>query len=295
VSTPPNKTSWKPLAVVGSIVLGCGCLTLLIVGLFGVAAWRRHRHDLARAEQQDAPSIPPPMSVRDRVAEILDAQSFATISQPDGIAVAVLIDTSGSMKEKVRDADGSKRRKLDIAERSVAQLVERAERASRERPEVPLVVGVYEFSVRSDSQRCRVVVPFGHPDRGEVERALASLRPEGDTPIGDALISARRDLAATGFAHQHVLVVTDGENTKGYAPADVVGALSRLPDDRRVSTYLVAFDVDAKVFDAVEEAGALVLPAAGGSELEQSLDYVLTGKILAEQPLAPSERSGELR
>jgi len=37
----------------------------------------------------------------------------------------------------------------------------------------------------------------------------------------------------------------------------------------------------------VRDNGGLVLSAANAQELNQTLDYVLTGKILVEQPAAP--------
>jgi hypothetical protein len=101
------------------------------------------------------------------------------------------------------------------------------------------------------------------------------------------MIQAKRDLDATGLSRRHILVVTDGENNRGYAPADVASVLARLPESARPSVYFVAFDIAAERFKAVREAGGLVLAAANETDLGQTFDYLLTGKILAEQPAAP--------
>jgi hypothetical protein len=77
--------------------------------------------------------------------------------------------------------------------------------------------------------------------------------------------------------------VTDGENTDGYRPADVMTALARRPESERPSVYFVAFDIAAARFEAVKNAGGLVLAAANAQELTSTLDYLLTGKILVEQ------------
>lgn len=114
------------------------------------------------------------------------------------------------------------------------------------------------------------------------------MRPRGDTPIGEAMILAKKDLNRTGFARTHILVLTDGENTTGVDPQRVAEAITGLPEDSRSSVYFVAFDVAESHFNAVRDAGALVLPASSGSELAQALDYILTGKILAEQPEIPA-------
>jgi hypothetical protein len=48
--------------------------------------------------------------------------------------------------------------------------------------------------------------------------------------------------------------------------------------------YFVAFDIAASRFAPVRDAGGLVLPAANAAELNQTLDALLTGKILVEGP-----------
>jgi hypothetical protein len=54
--------------------------------------------------------------------------------------------------------------------------------------------------------------------------------------------------------------------------------------------YFVAFDVSAERFNAVKEAGGLVLEAANERELNQTMDFILTGRILVEQPVTPADR-----
>lgn len=57
-----------------------------------------------------------------------------------------------------------------------------------------------------------------------------------------------------------------------------------------MAIYFIAFDVAAHQFDAIRDAGGMVLAAAGARDLQQALDYLLAGKILAEQPEAPAAR-----
>ena len=52
------------------------------------------------------------------------------------------------------------------------------------------------------------------------------------------------------------------------------------------SNYFVAFDVAAAKFNSVRDSGGLVLAASNESDLKSTLDYLLTGKILVEQPTA---------
>src|SRR5258705_13378885 len=76
----------------------------------------------------------------------------------EGIAAAILIDTSGSMDRKVEDADGRSRRKIEIAQSSALSLVKQFDGYAREHSGQPIVVGIYEFSERSGSRSpCRRV------------------------------------------------------------------------------------------------------------------------------------------
>jgi hypothetical protein len=59
--------------------------------------------------------------------------------------------------------------------------------------------------------------------------------------------------------------------------------LTRRPESERPSVYFVAFDIAAARFEAVKNAGGLVLAAANAQELTDTLDFLLTGKILVEQ------------
>jgi hypothetical protein len=219
--------------------------------------------------------------------EALLAPSGPASPRQEGIAAAILVDASGSMADRVAGAGQALTPKIEIARRTVSAALGRFEAFAREHPDRTVWVGIYEFSSRDGLPSCRRVVALAPPDRARGEKALARIVPKGGTPIGDAMIQAKRDLDATGLSRRHILVVTDGENNRGYAPADVASVLARLPESARPSVYFVAFDIAAERFKAVREAGGLVLAAANETDLGQTFDYLLTGKILAEQPAAP--------
>jgi hypothetical protein len=235
----------------------------------------------ARCDQQRAPSSREVSQVNP-LAELLKPPS--SVVRKEGTAAAILIDTSGSMKETVPDADGQPRPKIDIARRAAGDLVRRFDKYTQSHGGKPVLLGIYEFSSRDHVPDCRTVVRLGPPSMEASRDALSRMKPLGGTPIGDAMIVAKRDLDTAGMAHSHILVITDGENNRGYSPGAVADYLSRQPEEVRASVYFVAFDVGADKFDAVKEAGGLVLQAANESDLNQTLDFILTGKILAEQP-----------
>ena len=220
----------------------------------------------------------------DRVAEIDREIAPSAAGEPrEGIAAVVLLDVSGSMADEVAESGGG--RKIDIARRAALELVGQFDRYAKAHPEEPVVVGLFEFSgerERGGGPTTREIIPLLPPNPARAEEALAQMAPNGGTPIGDALIVGKRALDMAGFTRRHLLVVTDGENTDGYRPADVMAALTRRPESERPSVYFVAFDIAAARFEAVKNAGGLVLAAANAQELTDTLDFLLTGKILVE-------------
>jgi len=235
-----------------------------------------------------------PGPVADRPPEInpleVTLRTHSAVARQDGIAAAILMDTSGSMSGSVTDLDGRQRPKIEIARRAAVDCVRQFEEFSRKNADKKVLVGIYEFSARDRGPSCRQVVRLGQPDSITAAPAINAMVPSGGTPIGDAMIQAKLDLDLTGISRRHILVITDGQNNRGYSPGDVANALSRIPEEERASLYFIAFDTGADQFNAVKEAGGLVLAASSGGDLKQTLDFVLTGKILAEQPVAPAAK-----
>jgi len=207
----------------------------------------------------------------------------STVPAREGLAAAIVIDVSGSMDDEVSDENGREERKIEVARRAARDLVEQFARYADEHPDEPVLLGIYEFSDREGMPDARPVVPMGKPDRARAASALTSMRARGGTPIGNAMIAAKRELDSTGLTRRHLLVVTDGENTEGFAPERVATAMNRRPEAERPSLYFVAFDVAANRFDRVRDAGGLVLGAANAKELNARLDSLLRGQILLEK------------
>jgi hypothetical protein len=201
----------------------------------------------------------------------------------EGIAALVLMDVSGSMSETVSDG-GTERPKIVVARRAAQSLIQQFADYGKAHPDEPVMVGLFEFSERKRESSVREVIPLSAADPARAEAALARMKADGGTPIGDAMIAGKRALDASGLSRRHLLVVTDGENTDGYRPSDVMKALTRRPEQERPSVYFVAFDVAASRFSAVRDGGGLVLEAGDASELDTTLNSLLTGKILVEGP-----------
>jgi Mg-chelatase subunit ChlD len=250
-------------------------VNLILVAVIVGVAWLSRSRSTERAEAP-APDL-------ERI-ERLDRELGTLPGElAEGIGAVVLMDVSGSMADPVRDG-GVDRPKIDVARRAALAVIEQFARYAEAHPEEPVRVGLYEFSARRGEPAARPVIPLSSADPPAAKSALAGMRAAGGTPIGDALVAGKRALDASGLSRRHLLLVTDGENTDGRDPAEVMAALARRPERERPSVYFVAFDIKASRFDAVREAGGLVLGAADARELDATLGALLTGRILVEGP-----------
>ena len=199
-----------------------------------------------------------------------------------GAAVAILIDTSGSMKEK---ALGDDRSKADVAREALEAMFDATESLVAKRRDFAVKVGIYSFS--SDASTVLPMQPF---DRTAVRNALARLpSPGGGTAIGEAMSTARPDLYRSGVFRKYLLVVTDGENTSGRSPDEVAEAIFQ-KSEGAVAIYFVAFDTSAERFAFLKQVRGDVIGAGNAAELRNALDEIYQDRILAEvSPLGERE------
>jgi Mg-chelatase subunit ChlD len=203
-----------------------------------------------------------------------DAPYQAEVEEGLGAAVAILVDTSGSMKEK---APGDSRPKYVVAQQALEAMLDATDAFVARRPDFPIKIGVYSFS-----SSVHVLRPIQLYDRAAIRATLASLpRPGGGTAIGDAMREARPDLYRAGVFRKYLLVVTDGENTNGRNPDGVARDIWR-KSEGAVQTYFVAFDTNPEKFAFLKDVGGDVIGAGTGDELRTALDGIYQGKILAE-------------
>ena len=203
-----------------------------------------------------------------------EAPYQAEVEEGLGAAVAILVDTSGSMKDR---APGDSRSKYAVAKDALEAMLDATDAFVAKRPDFPIKIGVYSFS--SSVHRLRPIQPY---DRSAIRSTLAGLpRPGGGTAIGEAMREARPDLYRAGVFRKYLLVVTDGENTNGRNPAEVARDIWR-KSEGGVQTYFVAFDTSPEKFAFLKDVGGDVIGAGTGPELRTALDGIYQGKILAE-------------
>jgi hypothetical protein len=209
----------------------------------------------------------------------------------DGVAVAVLYDTSGSMKDLVRNADGGSSPKYLIANRaliSIARQIQAFATNSATGSQRRIDAGLFIF----DNNSAREVVKFGPFNEAAFEDwAKGFSNPAGNTPLGNSLNVAAHAVLSSPLSRKHVLVITDGMNTYGPQPSAVLPRLKQLAEQKHtgLSVHFVAFDVAAKEFAGVKKQGATVVAAADEKQLNSQLEFILAKKILLEDEEPPKK------
>ena len=254
----------------------------IVIGLLMIAVGRCRDNSSAPSSSIGRSGEAPEPDTR-KIEQALQPATTAQSEPKEGLAAAIAIDVSGSMDDRVTGEDGRRARKIDVARRAARELVAQFATYAAEHKDQPVSLGIFEFSRRDNLPDCRPIIPMGPPDLAQADAALSRLDPEGGTPIGQAMVAAKLALDGTGLSRRHLLIVSDGENTDGFRPEEVAAAIAKRPDAERPSIYFVAFDIEARRFNRVREAGGLVLSAANGKELNETLDALIRGKILVEK------------
>lgn len=207
------------------------------------------------------------------------AEMVAAPSVSEGVALAIVFDTSGSMRDAVADAGGGKAPKHEIGRRALRAVVDRLEAFASSGPRVEAGLVIFR------NARAEEAVAFGPFDARPFRQWADGFRqPEGATPLGSAVELGARKTLASGLPHRHVLVITDGVNTAGPKPEFVLPRLAETArtQEQTLAFHFVAFDVAAKEFQAVRELGATVVGAVDEAELNAQLNFIIERKILLE-------------
>ena len=206
-------------------------------------------------------------------------------AEEEGVAIAIVYDTSGSMREPVRDTQGKLSPKYVIANRALITIAKQIQTfATNSATGAPRKIQTALFTF--DLSNAKEVIKMGPFDAAALQRWAANFAsPSGNTPLGNALNAAGQAVLASPLSHKHVLVITDGINTSGPQPAAVLPRLKQQAEQNHasLSAHFVAFDVDAKVFDPVKKLGATVVGAADEKQLNTQLEFILQRKILLEE------------
>lgn len=214
---------------------------------------------------------------------VLCAGSLRAAEPAEGVALAIVYDTSGSMRDAVKDAKGVSTPKYLIANRALVGVTDRIDAFMSAGAGEPRVCQAALFAFRNGGPREAIkLAPFEPAAFRDFAKTFSS--PDGSTPLGNTLATAVRTVLASPLPRKHVLVITDGMNTAGPEPAEVLPGLQSQAQAGHTpfSVHLVAFDVDARIFAPLKRLGVTVVPAADERQLTSQLDFILQKKILLE-------------
>jgi len=208
------------------------------------------------------------VNVRDASCAALDVQAVkagrSVVSLNDR-AVEIVVDASRSMWGRMYGEP-----KMSIAR-------EILEDVSYWFPEdLDLALRAYGSSSPSENNDCAdsaLLVPFADGNREPIRRAVAGLRPLGQTPIAFALNQASRDFGARS-ADRAVVLVTDGIESCGGDPVRAARELR----EQGITVHLVGFglgsaaDEDTASLRAIASAsGGRYVTAGSAEELKMAL------------------------
>lgn len=142
--------------------------------------------------------------------------------------------------------------------------------------DLDLALRAYGSTSPSDSNDCAdstLYVPFGEQNRDSIRRAVAGLRPLGQTPIAYALNQAAWDFGPLQD-NRAVVLVTDGIESCGGDPVQAARELR----EQGIVVHVIGFglgnatDEDAASLQAVAKAtGGLYVTAGSAEELKEAL------------------------
>jgi Mg-chelatase subunit ChlD len=199
-------------------------------------------------------------------------------TEPNSVGLVFCLDTSGSMSQKVKG-----RTKIEISKEAMRKVFDQVADYVKAHPKKKVKVGVCSFTSHPTLQR-----GMESFDQEALEKVIAPLEAKGGTAIGDAIAMAANILMKSGTETRAIIVMTDGENTHGVPPDRVVHAIKQNLNNQTAPTadievFLVAFDINAQVFDHVKQAGAAVKESWDQASLESMLN-TLVEEVLLEKP-----------
>jgi len=142
--------------------------------------------------------------------------------------------------------------------------------------DIDLALRAYGSTSASESNNCadsNLLVPFGEMNRDGIRRAIAGLKPTGQTPIAYALNQAGRDFG-TRQSDRIIVLVSDGIESCGGDPVQAAYALR----EQGITAHLIGFglgnatDEDTAGLRAVASAaGGRYVTASSAEELQTAL------------------------
>jgi|GEM_PF-2798022 len=212
-------------------------------------------------------------------------------SQDDlGISILIAIDVSGSMDDPPMQSPSEK--KYIIASRSLTEITNFLEdyyNKLAKNEGIKMKIGLIRFSSDVD-----VLFDMSEMNNANFSRLRNitsnrnNFKPTYKTAIGKTLERGTEILAQSGTIFKSLIVITDGENTVGEEPEEVLTAIVNNLNNKNTEDFpvltdnilvsFVGFDIDTQIFANLKNIGARVTSA----ENEEELNTVLKNIFIAD-------------
>jgi Mg-chelatase subunit ChlD len=196
---------------------------------------------------------------------------------PGSIGVVIVVDTSGSMKESVPAGNGQNRPKYQLANEALTEILRQTQEWTAANQDKPLNLAITTFS-----DKPRPVLKMGQFDNDSAQKGVKAIPgPDGGTAIGDALRDSWSSLKPVGCERQYLLCITDGQNTTGRRPEEVVPEIFN-DSGGKVEIHFIAFDVNSNLFDFAKKYNGQVVSASNKEDLDRELKRIFKKNIFGE-------------
>ncbi len=208
-----------------------------------------------------------------------------------GLSIVIAIDCSGSMKEYPKS--GQNTEKYMIASQALTEIVDFLENSYNKtwkKDKIKIKIGLIKFS--NDVDTLFELAEMNTEAFAKLRAVTSdpkSFYPNGSTAIGETLERGAEALAQSGTIFKSLIVISDGENTSGVEPDEVMTAIvenknNKTTDDFPVSTSnilvsFIGFDMDAGDFTELHDLGARVMTAGNKEELNKSMTDIFLADI----------------
>lgn len=204
-------------------------------------------------------------------------QTACAADQSGSGSTIIVLDASGSMDERIKGES-----KMSIAKRAVRELVESLPDG------VELGLVVYSHRKQNDCDDIELLIPPGPLDKTAFVATVDAIKPNGRTPISDAIEFAAKALDYEN-APANVILVSDGVETCRKDPCATVARLAATGTNLVV--HAVAFDLsarEAKTFECLASAtGGRFLQARDAGSLQDALQLAVLESTTPLEAAAP--------
>jgi len=209
-----------------------------------------------------------------------------------GISILIALDCSGSMADKLsRSADDTPKYKQALASLSdVAAFFADFYRTNIKNQGIRFKLGLLTFA-----GKIKVLYPLTDMN----EAAFAGLKqvtsdsslftPGGRTAIGLTLETGSTILAQSGTIFKSLIIISDGENTEGVEPGEVLTAIVNNRNNKSTKDFpvltssilvsFIGFDLEEKVFSSLNTIGSRVMSAYDQEALKTNLKNLFLADI----------------